>query len=80
MNADGTQPTALTTATAVGADSYAPHFTADGNAVVFTSYRMPNGTDAANPAQNIWRINADGTSLTTLTNLNAGSSGAQPSP
>jgi Tol biopolymer transport system component len=68
-NADGTELTPLTNATANGAHSFGPKWSPDGSKVVFSSFRSLDGTDApnANHTSNIWRLNADGTGLTPLT-------------
>ncbi len=71
VNADGTGLTPLTTATAIGADSYDPECSPDGTMVVFHSARKLDGTDAPNSTWNIWRVNADGTDLTPLTTATA---------
>src|ERR1700687_404916 len=73
VNSDGTGLIALTTATANCADSSSPQWSPDGSRVVFNSRRKLDGTDAANAngTSNIWRVNADGTALTILTNATA---------
>src|SRR2546427_8964950 len=78
VNADGTGLTALTNATAAGAFSFAPKWSADGPRVAFESSRKLDGSDAGNGngTSNIWRVNADGTGLTALTNATAGFAGS----
>jgi TolB protein len=71
VNTDGTGLTPLTSATAVGAGSYAPQWSPDGSKVVFYSSRNLDGTDAQNRTSNIWRVNADGTGLRPITNATA---------
>src|SRR3989442_15813046 len=81
VNADGTGLTALTNATAAGALSFAPQWSPDGTRVVFESSRKLDGSDAGNGngTSNIWRVNADGTGLTALTNATAASA-SSPQP
>jgi len=73
VNADGTGLTPLTNATASGAHSLYPQWSPDGSKIVFHSSRKLDGSDAANTngTSNIWRVNADGTGLTPLTNATA---------
>jgi Tol biopolymer transport system component len=71
VNADGTGLTPITNATATGASSGAAHWSPDGSKLIFNSARKLDGTDASNPAHNIWRVNADGTGLTPLTHVTA---------
>src|SRR5262249_43529870 len=73
VNADGTGLRFLTNVTALGADSLNPQWSPDGSKVAFVSQRKLDGTDArsANSVFNIWRVNADGTGLTPLTNATA---------
>jgi Tol biopolymer transport system component len=72
-NADGTGLVPLTTATADRADSLRPQWSPDGSKVVFDSSRKLDGSDSPNASgtYNIWRVNADGTSLMPLTNVTA---------
>jgi Tol biopolymer transport system component len=72
-NADGTGLVPLTTATALGADSFEPQWSPDGSKLVFNSTRKLDGTDARNPnlTTNIWLVNADGTGLIPLTKATA---------
>jgi Tol biopolymer transport system component len=82
---DGTGLTHLTNATASGAGSSSPEWSPDGSQVVFSSSRKLDGSDAANAngTANIWRVNADGTALSPLTNVTASgatSSSPQHSP
>jgi len=76
MNADGTGLAALTSATANGADSRRPQWSADGTDVAFDSGRKLDGTDAPNGAWNIWRVRADGTGLVPLTSATADGAGS----
>lgn len=73
VKADGTGLTAVTRATPIGADSYKPQWSPDGKKIVFVSTRKLDGSDAPNTnnAQNIWRVNADGTGLVPLTRSTA---------
>jgi Tol biopolymer transport system component len=71
VNADGTNPTPVTKA--VNADSFEPTWAPDGAQIVFSSNRALDRTDAKNKNDtwNIWRVNADGTNPTPLTNTTA---------
>src|SRR6266851_4444765 len=71
VNADGTGLTPLTNATSADASSVLPQWSPDGSKLVFNSSRKLDGTDASNPAFNIWRMNADGTGLAPLTRATA---------
>ncbi len=73
INADGTGLTPLTRGTVSGISSFNPQWSPGGTKVVFYSARKLDGTDAANVnlTINIWRVNADGTSLTPLTSVTA---------
>lgn len=71
VNADATGLLALTTTTAVGTNSQNPQWSPDGNTIAFASSRRLDGSDASNPATNIWRVNADGTGLRLITNATA---------
>ena len=70
VNADATGLRLVTNTAAAGATNLAPQWSPDGTRVVFYSARKLDGSDApnANGTINIWRINADGTVLTPLTN------------
>ncbi len=79
VNADGTSLTPLTNATATDASSFLPQWSPDSSKLVFNSSRKLDGTDASNPASNIWRVNADGTGLAPLTHATAArADSAQP--
>ena len=91
MNADGTGQTALTQLMATGAGSLGPVWSPDGSRILFTSSRtvFGNGADSANAnnVQNIWVMNANGTSPIPLTAytipagfITAAASGAAWSP
>lgn len=69
INADGTGSSSLTTVTTSGANGLGPQWSPDGSKVAFYAKRNLDGTNngAANAADNIWIINADGTGLTALT-------------
>jgi Tol biopolymer transport system component len=73
MNADGSDATPLTKITALNASSVLPHWSPDGNKIVFFSLRALDGSDAVNTnfAENIWVMNADGSNQTPLTKLTA---------
>jgi Tol biopolymer transport system component len=73
MNPDGSSQTPLTKLTAGGADSFNPVWSPDGGKIAFRSARALDGSDAANInfTQNIWVMNADGSSPTPLTKLTA---------
>jgi Tol biopolymer transport system component len=73
MNADGSSPTPLTKLTASGAGSFQPAWSLDGSKIVFGSSRADDGSNAANTnnTENIWVMNADGSSPTPLTKLTA---------
>lgn len=79
VNLDGTGLTPLTRGTAVGTGSMDPRWSPDGTKVVFSSTRKLDGTDAPNlnMAENIWRVNADGTGLMPLTSTTASPAGSQ---
>jgi len=79
INADGSGATALTKLTnsvfeSVGNAKASP----DGNKIVFASARALDGSDAlnTNSTQNIWVVNADGSSPTPLTKLTAAGAGS----
>lgn len=71
MNADGSNPTPLTTLTAAGADNRGAFWSQDGTKIVYESSRALDGSDAANTnnAGNIWVMNADGSENRPLTQL-----------
>jgi len=71
VNAEGTGLTPITNATATGASCGAAHWSPDGSKLIFNSARKLDGTDASNPAHNIWSVNADGTGLTPITHVTA---------
>jgi TolB protein len=73
VNADGSGLTALTNATLLMTSSFDPQWSPSGTRVAFYSGRKLDGTDAPNlnNTTNIWRVNADGTGLTPLTNVTA---------
>ena len=73
VNSDGSALTPLTTVTRPQADNFAPQWSPDGGKVVFYSWRKLDGTDAPSLGGvfNIWRVDADGTGLTPLTNATA---------
>jgi Tol biopolymer transport system component len=69
MNADGSSPrplTSLTTASA-GDASWSP----DGTKIAFGSARALDGSDATNPASNVWVMDATGASPSPVTHLTA---------
>ncbi len=80
VNADGTGLTPLTNATATDANSSQPQWSPDSSKILFNSSRKLDGTNASNgnsnPTYNIWRVNADGTGLTPLTNATAARAGS----
>jgi Tol biopolymer transport system component len=72
MNADGSSPTPLTRLTAASADSLNPVWSPDGSKIAYLSARALDGSDAVNMpngTQNIWVMNADGSSPAPLTRL-----------
>ena len=73
VNPDGSGLTPLTHATANGAHSSDPRWSADGTKIVFDSSLKLDGTDAPNlnMTGNIWRVNADSTGLMPLTTTTA---------
>jgi len=73
VNADGTGLTPLTTATTSGASSFYPRWSPDGSEVVFFSAPKLDESDPliAYGTYNIWRVKADGTGLSPLTNVAA---------
>jgi Tol biopolymer transport system component len=71
VNAGGTGLIPLTNATADFTGSAAPQWSPSGSEVVFRSSRRLDGTDAANGASNIWRVNAEGSALAPLTSVTA---------
>jgi Tol biopolymer transport system component len=73
MNADGSNQTALTTLNAFLAASVDPVWSPDGKKIAFASKRALDGSDALNihATQNVWVMNADGSSPTPLTRLTA---------
>jgi Tol biopolymer transport system component len=73
MNADGSNQTALTTLNAFLAGSSDPVWSPDGKKIAFASARALDGSDALNThgTQNVWVMNADGSSPTPLTRLTA---------
>ncbi len=73
INADGTGSDPLTELTALGADSFEPHWSPDNSKIAYLSSRALDGSDAANPngTENIWVMNADGSNPAPLTQLTA---------
>ena len=78
MNADGSNPTALTQVTAASAHSFGPAWSPDGSKIAFGSQRALDGSNAANTnnLENTWVMNADGSHATALTQLTAASAGS----
>jgi Tol biopolymer transport system component len=73
MNSDGSGQTALTNLTSYDARSFDPRWSPDGSAVVFSSSRSLDGSDAVNTngTINIWVMQSDGTGVRPLTRLTA---------
>jgi Tol biopolymer transport system component len=73
MNADGSNPTAITKLTATAASAFDLAWSPDNSAIAFASPRALDGSDAVDPNQtsNIWVISADGSKLKPLTHLSA---------
>jgi len=77
MNPDGTVPTALTQLTAgINIGAFSAVWSPDGSKIAFISARPLNGSDTDVPngtAQNVWVINANGSSPTHVTAFTASS-------
>jgi Tol biopolymer transport system component len=73
MNADGSGQTPLTKLTAFIAESIFPVWSPDGTKIAYVSGRALDGSDALNTnnSQNIWIMNANGSSQSALTSLTA---------
>lgn len=67
VNADGSGRRTLTTLTKAGAET--PMWSPDGSKVSFSSFRALDGSDAVGPAENLWVVNADGSTPTPLTRM-----------
>jgi TolB protein len=76
MNADGSGVKSIASVTALNANSVQPQWSPDGTKIVFASARKLDGSDAANAnnMNNIWVVNADGTSGKPLTSLTSAAS------
>lgn len=72
MNADGSGAKPLTQLTAAQSDCYSPAWSPDGSKIAYFSQRALDGSDtiSSNP-NNIWIMNADGSSDAPLTQLTA---------
>ena len=70
MNADGSQPKALTQfiPTDMDAPSFDPVWSPKGTEIAFASAIPVAGGNKANPVSNIWVVNPDGSNLKSLTN------------
>ena len=77
VNADGSGLAPLTKITAAGSTHGSPVWSPDGTKIAFLSTRALDKSDALNTnnVQNIWVMNADGSGLTALTQLNGSNSG-----
>jgi Tol biopolymer transport system component len=75
VDADGSGLKPLTRATAANANSLFARSSPDGRQIVFESNLKLDGSDAANPAANVWKIDADGTVLAPLTRATATTDG-----
>jgi Tol biopolymer transport system component len=73
VNADGSGAKPLTKITSFNAGSFEPVWSPDGSKVLFSSQRALDGSDAVNTnaTENIWVMNADGSSPAPLTKLTA---------
>lgn len=73
MDADGSNPTPLTSLTVVGDNTEDPQWFPDGSRILYQSGRALDGSDAANAnnTANIWVMDADGSNATPLTSLTA---------
>jgi Tol biopolymer transport system component len=73
MNADGSNPSALTKLTAAGEDSFVLLWSPSGGKLAFNSTRAVDGSDAVNLNKtfNLWVMNPDGSGLTPVTKLTA---------
>jgi Tol biopolymer transport system component len=77
VNVDGSGATPLTKlVSSLGASSLLPKASADGSKIVCVSGRALDGSDAFNSTDNIWVVNSDGSSPTSLTKLTASGAGS----
>jgi Tol biopolymer transport system component len=73
MNPDGSGLTPLTKLTALDAFSISPTWSPDGSKITYTSQRALDGSDALdNQVDNVWVMNADGSSPTPVTKFTDG--------
>lgn len=70
INADGSGAAPLTRLSSAVLMFY-PVWSPDGKRIAFGSDQALDGTDAINPADNVWTINADGTGVFAVTRLTA---------
>jgi Tol biopolymer transport system component len=79
INVDGSGGAPLTRLTANGVGSGSPQWSPDGTKIVFVSQRAIDGSNAPdlNTTFNIWVVNADGSSTTPLTKLDAAGANSQ---
>jgi Tol biopolymer transport system component len=68
-NGSGAKPLTKYTAASAGADD--PSWSPDGTKIYFDSNGALDGSNSAGPANNIWSIAPDGTSVTAITKLTA---------
>jgi Tol biopolymer transport system component len=71
INADGSGAMPLTRLTATGVVNSEPDWSPNGRKIAFLSSRAVDGSDAINPADNLWVVNSDGSGAMPFTRLTA---------